>query len=140
MARATTLLASLALGTLALAAPAAAGDLYPFDLKAKAPRLHRALSAALPAERSAADWLPGLDGTSGPLREVEVAGRPYLTGYVCRPHDCRANRLVFLLRPDGGRAATLLRTTPDGKPARVRPGGRTDSPEEAEFLRQRLDD
>jgi len=123
---------------LAGAAPAAAGDLYPHELRARAPALHRALAASLPSAREARDWLPRLDGTGGPLARVTLDGRDWYAGYVCRPHDCRDNRFVFLVAADGSSAAGLLRLTREGGAARLAATGRPGA-EAAADLRLRLD-
>lgn len=122
----------------AVLADAVEGGVYPFDLAAKQPALYKALEAAIPPAPGSEGWLEGLKGVSGPTSLVRLGEHDFLSGYVCKPQDCRANRLVFIVEGDGSRAATLLQVS-DDKGERVLRGGDT-TPEEEAYLQDRLKD
>jgi len=44
-------------------------------------------------------WLAKLDGPSGDTKQVRIAGREYVMGDVCKPHDCGDNNMVLLYSP-----------------------------------------
>lgn len=56
-------------------------------------------------------WLARLDGVGAPLIPQRVAGAAMLSGFVCKPHDCMDNQVVYLFRSDGSRIVGLARLT-----------------------------
>ena len=119
MTRAASFAAAILTAALACAPGATRADeLRPHELAAKAPAMAAALGKVTPKAPGTEGWLSRLQGVASPLQPVEVNGTRMLSGYVCKPKDCRANRFVFLLSPDGSRAVSALRVTPDSGTAR----------------------
>ena len=58
-------------------------------------------------------WLFGLHGTAGEISAVSIGGRRYLTGNVCKPHDCGPHMAAWLLALDNSRAAGAIDLNPD---------------------------
>ena len=65
------------------------------------------------------DWLMqfnrNFDGVSGPLKPVEVGGKPYRLAFVCKPQDCGDRKFEVIFDPDAAHAYGAL-------------GGRNDPP------------
>ena len=92
---------------LAAAGAAQAGD-YAFDIPRKYPALLSAWRAAAPAKFKTTVWVWNFSGTAGPLEERRIGGKPFLLGWVCKPHDCGDNKMTFLLAKDGSAAYGLV--------------------------------
>jgi len=116
----------LVLAVLLLAAPAANAmdkDPYLFDML-KEPSYLAAWKAMLKGEQVpswVASYAKTFDGPSTPSKTVQLDGKAYLLGYVCKAHDCGDNQLNVLFAPAGKQAWGLLHTGSDekwlGKPA-----------------------
>ena len=65
------------------------------------------------------DWLlqfnRNFDGVSGALKSVDVGGKPYRQGFVCKPQDCGDRRFEVMFDGDAAHAYGAL-------------GGRNDPP------------
>ena len=86
-------------------------DLYGFDVPKQYPKAYSAYKALLPAEYRKISWMRMLNGTSGPLKDVEVDGAQAVLFWMCEPHNCGGNELAVLARKDGKRATALLQST-----------------------------
>jgi Inhibitor of vertebrate lysozyme (Ivy) len=96
------------------------GELYPEALAT--------LQRAIPERLKSVPWVYALKGNDGPLKDIDVRGRPSLYGSVCKPHDCADNRIAFVIAADGSRAVAII--LEDGKAIKI--GG--PSVEEISFL------
>jgi Inhibitor of vertebrate lysozyme (Ivy) len=85
-----------------------AADLFGFDVPKQYPKAYASYKAILPPQYKKISWVRMLDGTSGPLKDVEVNGGPAVLFWMCEPHNCGGNELAVLLRKDGKRAAALF--------------------------------
>jgi hypothetical protein len=88
---------------------------HPEDVLARFPTPRRAWRAVVPGSYRHQAWVYNLAGTASAMRFVN-AGRPFVSGSVCRPHDCGDHAIAFLIAVDGSRAvgALLLPGTADG--------------------------
>lgn len=77
---------------------------YSFNLGVADPPAMRAFQAVIPDAFKKIEWLYGLKGVGRPMKKVTIENRIYLLGFVCKPHDCGANNVVFLAAEDGSSA------------------------------------
>jgi hypothetical protein len=87
--------------------PAAAADVYLFDLLRR-PDYKRAYNAMLRSGPSVPKWVTAysrtLNGPSQPSREIKADGETYLLADVCKVHDCLDHKLQVIFAPGGRRA------------------------------------
>jgi len=111
----TRLAAALLLALVAVtAARADDPNNYPFNLAKTNPKALAAWQHVVPDRLKRIAWVYRLDGTADQMRRVEIAGKPYLLGWVCKPHDC-GNQLAFLVAVDLSRAAGVVRSEETGR-------------------------
>ncbi len=91
--------------------PLRAMDLYGFDVPKQYPKAYSAYKALLPAQYQKISWMHKLNGTSGPLKDVEIDGAPSVLFWMCEPHNCGGNELAVLVRKDGKRATALFQSS-----------------------------
>ena len=84
---------------------AQARDLYPWQLP---PAALASMQRILPRTYKDVEWIYQLKGVGSEVLNVTIAGKPYWSGAVCKPHDCADNRLAFLAAADGSRAVAGL--------------------------------
>lgn len=94
---------------LLFASAAIAGD-YAFDIPKKYPAQLTAWRAVAPTKFKTVAWVWNFSGTAGPLEERKIAGKAFLLGWVCKPHDCGDNKMTFLLAKDGSAAYGLVQS------------------------------
>lgn len=82
----------------------AAGEVYPADVAKKYPKSFAAYQKIIPAAWRKSAWAYRLEGTAPPVRTIDYSGRRFVLGNVCKPHDCGANQLTFLVAVDGSAA------------------------------------
>lgn len=69
----------------AVAGKAIALDLYGFDVPKQYPKAYSAYKAVIPSQYKKISWMQRLDGTSGPLKDIDVEGAPlYSSGCASR--------------------------------------------------------
>ncbi|MDB5532862.1 MAG: inhibitor of vertebrate lysozyme precursor [Hyphomicrobiales bacterium] len=94
---------------------AADGD-YLFDTLKK-PAYRKAWNVMLAGEKNIPAWLTifskTYNGVASPVKAVSVGGKAYLSGYVCKPHDCAENALQVFFSENAASAVALIRQ--DGK-------------------------
>lgn len=87
--------------------PAAAADVYLFDLLRR-PDYERVYDAMLRSGPSVPKWVAAysrtLNGPSQPSREITADGETYLLADVCKVHDCLDHKLQLIFAPGGRRA------------------------------------
>lgn len=87
--------------------PAAAADVYLFDLLRR-PDYKRAYNAMLRSGPSVPKWVTAYsrtsNGPSQPSREIKADGETYLLADVCKVHDCLDHKLQVIFAPGGRRA------------------------------------
>jgi hypothetical protein len=98
-------------GLWAVSVPLQAMDLYGFDLPKQYPKAYSAYKALLPPQYQKISWMRMLNGTSGPLKDVEINGAPSVLFWMCEPHNCGGNELAVLARKDGKRATALFQSS-----------------------------
>lgn len=133
--RSTTLLiATMILGSAAIALPtgAAATDTalpgvsgqqqlatYAYDLPTCDAAAFASVQALLGTYESE-PWIYTLKGVAGPMVSFDYAGKTWLAGLVCQPHDCGDNQLAFMTATGGSAGVAMLkaggRTTSLGDP------------------------
>jgi hypothetical protein len=86
---------------------------HPEQVLQRSAQARRAWHAAVPADLRRQAWLYGLHGTAGEVSVVSIDGRRYLTGNVCKPHDCGMHMAAWLIALDHSRAAGVLDLNPD---------------------------
>src|SRR3982751_5963225 len=88
---------------------------HPQDVLARFPPPRLAWRAVVPNTYRHQAWVYNLAGTASAMRYVN-AGRLFVSGSVCKPHDCGDHALAYLIAIDGSRAvgAMLLPKTADG--------------------------
>ena len=86
---------------------------HPEQILAGSAQARRVWHAAVPADLRRQAWLYGLHGTAGEVSAVTIGGRRYLTGNVCKPHDCGPHNAAWLIALDHSRAAGVLDLNPD---------------------------
>lgn len=88
------------------------GAPHPETVLAQSAQTRRAWHAAVPASMRRQAWLYDLRGTAGAIGTVRIGRRDYITGTVCRPHDCGPHIAAYLIAPDGSRAVGALALNP----------------------------
>jgi hypothetical protein len=83
---------------------------YPWDMRRTTPKAYRAYLKMLTPELKRTDWAGRLNGTGTPVELIRIDGRRYLSGLVCKPHECADSFIVFLVAVDGSRAVALVRS------------------------------
>jgi hypothetical protein len=91
------------------------GASHPEDVLAGSPPMRQIWHDAVPPAMQGEAWLYDLHGTAGPLGVIPINGRRYLTGLVCKPHDCGPHNAAFLIALDNSRAAGAFDITPSGR-------------------------
>ncbi len=99
----TTFIAS----TIATLPCLAAGEVYPADVAKKYPKSFAAYQKLIPTAWRKSAWVYRLEGVAEPVRVIDYSGRKFVLGHVCKPHDCGANQLTFLVAVDGSAAYAL---------------------------------
>jgi len=105
--------ALLCTGTSSQAASPGLPD-YPWDLRKTRPVHYQAYLKILPARLKRTAWLGRFDGTGMPVEQVTVDRKAYFAGGICKPHECAANYLTFLIEADGSRAVALVKARETG--------------------------
>jgi hypothetical protein len=82
----------------------AAGEVYPADVAKKYPKSFAAYQRIIPAAWRKSAWVYRLEGVAEPVRVIDYSGSKFVLGQVCKPHDCGANQLTFLVAVDGSAA------------------------------------
>jgi Inhibitor of vertebrate lysozyme (Ivy) len=83
---------------------------YLLDIKAKNSRIFAKWQSTVPDAFSTNAWVKFLDGLSPPVDSLVVSYKKFYLGWVCWPHDCVGNRIVFLIAQDGSEAYGMLRS------------------------------
>jgi len=121
MRKRLTRLSVLGLSVLGLAGAlvcgsAFAADEYLFDALKK-PAYRKAWNAMLAREKNIPAWITTFsrtyNGVASPVQTVTVSGKAYLSGYVCKPHDCADNALQVFFSENAAGATAVIRQ--DGK-------------------------
>ena len=89
------------------------GVSHPEQVLEASRQARRVWHAVVPREMRRQSWLYGLHGTAGEINVVAVDGRRYLTGNVCKPHDCGPHSAAWLIALDHSRAAGAIDLNPD---------------------------
>ena len=88
-------------------------EVYSYNLPEEYPLAFATWTSNLPADFHDLVWASELEGVGSPIRTITLAGRPYLFGSVCEPHNCGNNHVGFLMRPDQSRVAGFVQVTDD---------------------------
>src|SRR5260364_403914 len=72
-------------------------------------------------EKQVPVWVRQARGTSSPYVRVRIAGKHYISGEMCKPHDCGNHRFYGVFSEDKKRAWGLLVTVKDTDNAMVHP-------------------
>ena len=83
---------------------------YLLDIKAKNSRIVAKWQSTVPGPFSTSAWVRFLDGLAPPVDSLVISYKKFYLGWVCWPHDCVANRTVFLIAQDGSEAYGMLRS------------------------------
>lgn len=83
---------------------------YLLDLKEKNSRIFSKWQSTVPGPFSTNAWVKFLDGLSPPVDGLVISYKKFYLGWVCWPHDCVGNRIVFLIAQDGSEAYGMLRS------------------------------
>ena len=83
---------------------------YLVDIKAKNSRVIAKWQSTVPGSFSTNTWITLLDGLSPPVDSLVISYKKFYLGWVCWPHDCVGNRIVFLIAQDGSEAYGMLRS------------------------------
>ncbi|AXE34708.1 inhibitor of vertebrate lysozyme family protein [Chromobacterium phragmitis] len=105
----------------AASAPAATSAEAVFAELARQPDRQAAWMSMLADAKDAPEWLREARATSAPYHSATIAGKRYLAGEMCKPHDCAYNRFYGLFSADKRRAAGLLVTVADVPEAMEQP-------------------
>jgi len=106
-----TLLLTLAIAcAIATNAAFALDTYYLLDIKEKNSRVITKWQSTVPGSFSANAWIRYLDGLSPPVDGLVISYKKFYLGWVCWPHDCVGNRIVFLVAQDGSEAYGMLRS------------------------------
>ncbi|QND83149.1 Vertebrate c-type lysozyme inhibitor [Chromobacterium vaccinii] len=84
---------------------------------ARQPAYQAAWMSMMAAAKDAPEWLREARATSAPYHAAIIAGKRYLAGEMCKPHDCAGNRFFGLFSADKRRALGLLVTVADAPEA-----------------------
>lgn len=90
-----------------------AGASHPEQVLAGSAQARRVWHTVVPPAMRRQAWLYGLHGTASEIHAVTVDGRRYLTGSVCKPHDCGGHSAAYLIALDHSRAAGAIDLNPD---------------------------
>ena len=74
---------------------------YIFYLSKRYPQLLPSWRRIVPDRYKHYRWIYDLDGTAGLTKLIILHGKPFFVGYVCMPHNCYGNNVVYLLSIDG---------------------------------------
>jgi hypothetical protein len=80
---------------------------YAFNIPKTNPEAFVAWRKVIPIPLRVESWLYRLEATASPYTTVTVNSKSHLYGSFCKPHDCGANRVAFLMAEDGSEAAGL---------------------------------
>jgi hypothetical protein len=106
-----TILPALAIAcAIATNAALAIDTYYLLDIKAKNSRIFTKWQSTVPSPFSTNAWVKFLDGLSPPVDGLVISYKKFYLGWVCWPHDCVGNRIVFLIAQDGSEAYGMLRS------------------------------
>lgn len=112
-----------------------AGANHPEQILAASPQARGVWHAAVPPAMRRQAWLYGLHGTAGEMGIVPIDGRRYLTGLICKPHDCGPHNAAYLIALDNSRAVGALDLNPSRRgPRRELFFGRPTPAERAQLL------
>jgi hypothetical protein len=111
LSRLSFVLVALTLPTEAQSVFASGTENYIFTIVKKQPVILKRWSWIVPPRYANIPWIKYLDGTTGPVDRVSIAGRQFLLGSVCWPHNCGGNSVAFLIAADGSDAYGMLRST-----------------------------
>ena len=75
---------------------------------------YQAYLKILPARLKRTAWFGRFDGTGMPVEQVTVDSKVYFAGAICRPHECAANYLTFLIEANGSRAVAMVKAKETG--------------------------
>lgn len=89
------------------------GPNHPEDVLAGSPEMRQAWHAAVPPAMRRHAWLYDLHGTAGMIGGIPIAGRRYITGTICKPHDCGPHNAAYLIALDNSRAVGALDLNPN---------------------------
>jgi hypothetical protein len=104
-----TMLPTLAIGcSIDCNAALAIDTYYLVDIKAKNSRIIPKWQSIIPGAFSNNAWVMSLDGLYPPVDGLVISYKKFYLGWVCWPHDCVANRTVFLIAQDGSEAYGML--------------------------------
>jgi hypothetical protein len=92
-----------------LCTASATAELYPFDLKKKAPKTFAVWARAVPAALREVEWLSQLQGTASPVMPVSLGGQIWSAFTVCEPHNCGDSRAVIFVSVRQDRAIAYVR-------------------------------
>lgn len=81
---------------------------YPTALAQTHPAALVAFQKIIPTRFNKVVWIYQLIGASSPMIPLTIQGRQYLSGSVCKPHDCVGNVVAFVIAADGSRAVASL--------------------------------
>jgi Inhibitor of vertebrate lysozyme (Ivy) len=87
---------------------------YPWDLRKTRPVHYQAYLKILPARLKRTAWFGRFDGTGMPVEQVTVDSKVYFAGGICKPHECAANYLTFLIEANGSRAVAMVKARETG--------------------------
>lgn len=94
-----------------LSIDAFAAGRYLFDILTE-PRYMTAWSSMIATRSDVDEWLQKysstMNGVSAPSESVQVHGRTFEVGNVCKPHDCGDNQFYVAFAPDGKQAWGVL--------------------------------
>ena len=109
---------------------------HPEQVLAASAQARRAWHAVVPRDLRRQAWLYGLHGTAGEVSVVTIGNRRYLTGNVCKPHDCGPHMAAWLIALDNSRAAGALDLNPDRShgPRHFRVFGHPNAAEQEQLL------
>ncbi|MDF2116305.1 Ivy family c-type lysozyme inhibitor [Roseiarcaceae bacterium H3SJ34-1] len=89
-----------------------AADEYLFDTLKK-PAYRKVWNAMLAREKNIPPWIISFsntyNGVASPVQNVTVGGKTYLSGYVCKPHDCADNALAVLFDNNGASVSGVVK-------------------------------
>jgi len=106
-----TLLPTLAIVfAIATNAAVALDTYYLLDIKEKNSKVIAKWQSTVPGPFSTNAWIRYLDGLSPPVDGLVISYKKFYLGWVCWPHDCVGNRIVFLVAQDGSEAYGMLRS------------------------------
>src|SRR4051812_26416307 len=105
-----TVLPTLAIACAIVTNAALAFDTYVVDIKARNSKIIPKWQSIIPSPFSTNAWIGSLDGLSPPVDNLVIFYKKFYLGWVCSPHDCVGNRVVFLVAQDGSEAYGMLRS------------------------------